>query len=443
MSSPTFDEATIQWARYNDLLDETEKWAATYVAAEDTLIQLAESDYAAGILAGLEVQRGYIANVLSPGNIRQNYAWYLQTIAKAISSTALDIPGIWRDLYDYFFENAKYVNSREFSFGSASAGGSNTGTGSVLRCTNDDRGMTMEGWHADTYTLTCKADARQLGVDFESEWLVEGTTKTKDELARTGSGVVDRIKAISERTSEQFLLNPGFETYSGTTPTAGNEQTPTAVSGWTPASGVYTNLRVSVDTVYRTPPGGSTSISLKMVDNESISQNLVSVNGTRLDADTPYHVRVFVYRDTNCDGNLTITLGGVTRTIAMSTLNNGAWNAVDLVATPGRNSWYEQIKTNSLTFTIALASRTTGYAYFDSVVFGPFTLIGGNGTTGRGCMGTYLAIIESATAFVVNDKFTIADTVGATRGVNQYWPAVAEVGYLPSTAAAYETLADY
>lgn len=444
MAAPTFAEIMGFFARVLDLSDEIEKFAdaaATgYVAMESAAIQDLETDYVAGIAGGLDAKRAALAAACE--TIRGPCNYVLLEVAKAIDSQAEGLTEIWRDLYDYMYDNGDYVNSREFSFGTPSADGGNVGNGEMLRVTNDDRGMPTEGWQSDVYTAECVRDARQIGVSYEEEFRVRGTAATKDELARTGTGLDVALRCVSERTSERYVLNPGFETYGGTTPTAGTDKQPTSLSGWTPASGGFTNVKVSVDQLYRTPPGSSTSISLHVEDNETISQDLVDIRGTRIDKDTPYHVALAVYRAANCDGNLVLTLGGVTRTVAMSTLNNGAWNVVHLVATAGASNWYEAIKENDLTLSIQLTGRTTGTTYWDAIIFAPFALLGGGDSVGRGAMGTWAILVAGATPYVAGDEFTITDTEGGTRAVNQYWCAIAGYGYLPSTSAGYETIAD-
>ena len=445
MTAPNFANIMEQVAFFAKLLDVIEIFGATattgYVAREASAIQDLDLDYPAGVSAGLERMRSSLAEPLNPSSSRSTFDYFLLQVAKVINSPSEDPAVIWRDLYDYMYDNAQYVNSREFVFGTPSAAGGNTGNGRMLRITNDDRGMTMEGWFADAFSCECIRDARQIGISYEEEFHFEGGDAAKDGLNRTGTGLDVVLRCSSERDSERYVQNPSFESYGGTTPTAGSETTPTSITGWTVA-GALSNTRLSVDYLWRTPPGSSTSVSLKLVASETISQDLVVVNGTSFDPNVPYHVQVAVYRRDSCDGNLIFTLGGTTRTVAMSTLNNGAWNVVDLVASPGSDNWYEGFKANSLSLSIQLSGRTTGSLYLDGLILAPYALVGGSDLEGRGAMGSYVILTAGATPWVLGDKFTFTDTEGATRAVNQFWFASMEYGYLPSTAAAYETVAD-
>ncbi len=434
------------WARETELVNDTEVYTSTpttgYAAKEDALIQAMETDYPAGTTTALEGQRGLLADLLDASNIEANYDWYLLQAAKSIGSTSEDRSQMWRDLFDYFITNDQFYKSREIVFDPPAAAGANIGDGSYLRCSNDDRGMPMEGWFVDAFTAKCERAARQLGVDFEAEFRLRGSELEKDELKRTGTGLDETLKCVSERNSETYVLNPGFETFGGTVPTAGTQQTPSDLSGWTPTSGDFSNLEVSVDQLYRTPPGSDTSISLNFTDNETISQNLVTVNGTTIDVDTPYHVQVSVYRDSSCDGSLVLTLGGVTRTVPMSGLADDAWNVVTLVATAGISNWSASFEANDLTLSFQLTGRTTGTMYLDTIIFAPFTQIAGGASVGRGAMGNHMVMVEGRTAFIVGDSWSFTDTQSATRGINQYVAAMGDFGYMPSTAAGYETIAD-
>ena len=306
----------------------------------------------------------------------------------------------------------------------------------------------MQGCFPNAFTLETVADSKQLGVQFEEVLLLRGATESVDNLQRSGSGIEDSITCWSERASETYVQNPSFENFGGTTPTAGAPQTPTSLAGWTVASGAFTNLQVQVDQLWRTPPGSTKSISLTFTANETISQDLVAVNGTEIDQSEPYAVGVAVYRRSSCDGTLTITLGGVNRAVTMSGLANNAWTWVWLVAAPGSNSWYQAFKANDLTLSYALSARTTGQLVLDGGLFGPFTLVGGAEGTGRGAMGTYIFARSGQTPFVggagglTGDRFTFTDTEDPTRAKNQYWLAIAGVGYLPATGGGTETIAD-
>jgi len=446
MTTPTFDEiTTTQFSDNIARVNALAVWiAATYDALEITVIQNQESDFATSTLASVDSDRAAIAAPLAAGSLRSWMDPIMLQIARVISSPETIPELIMVDLWDYMNDNTLTTNDPEDTY---AAWGSVTGTGSGtgVRLTVDEGGFKRLGWMADTYTAECIADARQLGVSHEEVFRFSGTELSKDNGVRTGTGLDETIVCLSERDSARFVKNPGFEILKSTitTPTTSTETTPTTTTdftGWTITT--IANTRASVDVLYRTPPGSSLSYSMRFTDNNTITQDLVAVNNTQFDPETPYLLRVHVYRESSCDGTLTITLGGTSRAVTMTTLNNSAWNVVDIPATPGTGCWPLAFNANSLSLTMALASRTTGTLYLDCVILGPYSLIGGGAGVGRSSMGQYFAITGGATPFVKGDSFTIADSFGGTRGQVNYWMATAGIGYTPSKTGGTETWSD-
>lgn len=440
MADPDFDNVAEQIAFRIDVFDEFEKdtnGVSGYVAIEEAALNDIEGVLAQPARNSLIVDRQQLAAVLSQENIRNALVPYLRQMAVAINSpdanTNAGVESIWEDLYDYMAATPETVLSRQFTYGAPSAGGSNTGNGSLIRLTVDEEGFDLEGWWPDVYTATCIRDARQTGSSGDEVWQIEGTDAALDELKRTGSGLVKKdvqIKALTGRDAVRYLRNPSFNLYTGDDPAVGSPDSPTAISGWTTTSGNFTNVLIDLDTVYRATTGDPANASIRFNGNDGISQDLVA-QGIQLDFEVPYVVRVRVYRRASCDGTLTIALGAVSRAVTMSTLTDDAWNNVDLVATPGANNWPANFNQNALTFSLTLASRTTGSCNADDITIHPFTRIGrGNDQRrGRGSMGTYVAFVGGSTPWTKGDTFTMTDTeVGA---VNQEHFARAHLGYLP------------
>jgi len=450
--SATFAEAMEGLAFRLNIYDDLEAFAAAATTGWVDLIGTAKadinSDFAASAAASYEADREAAAVIVDGANVATGIGPFMADIAQQTGSVALSAAEQFRDLFDYMIANSQTVNSRSFTFGTPAAAGGNTGDGEILRCTTDDRAYQMQGWFPDAFTLECVEDSNQLGVQFEEVLLLRGATESVDNLQRSGSGIEEEIACWSERNTETYVQNPSFENFGGTTPTAGSPQTPTSLAGWTVTSGAFTNLQVQVDQLWRTPPGSTKSISLTFTANETISQDLVAVNGTEIDQDVPYAVGVAVYRRSSCDGTLTITLGGVNRAVTMSGLANNAWTWVWFVASPDANNWYQGFKSNNLTLSYALSGRSTGQLVLDGGLFGPFTLAGGAEGTGRGAMGTYVFARSGQTPFVggagglTGDRFTWTDTEDASRAKNQFWLATAGVGYLPALGGGSETIAD-
>lgn len=450
MADPNFANVAEQIAFRVDIWDELEKDTAAasgYVDVEESALNDVQGRLAQAAKDWILQDRRRIAAVLDRANVRAGLEPYLRQMAIAINAAqAAETAGlddIWEKLYDYMVANSQTVNSAEFSYGSPSAGGSNVGTGSLVRLTEDEQGYDLEGWWPDTYTATCEEDARQTGRAHDERFRIEGLAPASDALKRTGSGLDSGLIAgANGNVSARYVRNPSFDRFTGSA-VAGAPAVPTALDAWSGYSSL-SNFQNDLDITYRATPGASTSASIRFLTNETLEQDLVAVNGTRIDLDTPYYVDVAVYRRDSCDGTLTLALGGVSRAVTMTTLNDTAWNIVRLVATPGANCWARNFNANSLTLSFVLSARTTGSLHLDDITFAPFTRIGaGNDTRrGRGAMGTYVVFRGGATPWVAGDTYSFADTVGGTRAVNQHWFGWGERGYLPHTTGGTETWAD-
>lgn len=431
---------------YDDLHDRTQPDTTGWVDVVGTAKADINSDFATGMAASYEADREAVAVVLAQGNISTGLDSFMEDVAQQTGSVAGTGSEQFRDLFDYMHTSGEFIKSRQFVMGDPLAAGGNTGDGEISRCVIDDRGYTMEGWFADSFTAECTSDSNQLGVQFEELFQVKGQNSSIDNLKRSGSGLDVEIAAWSENDTETFVTNPGFEEFAGNTPTAGNPETPTTLAGWTPASGGFTNLQVQVDQLWRTPPGSTKSFSVEFTDNETLSQALVAINGTEIDQNFPHRVGIALYRKSSCDGQFLLKLGQITRHIVLSSLNNNAWTWIWLRATADKYNWYENFKTNDLTLSYQLISRTTGSIVLDGGLMGPMVLIGGAEGVGRGAMGTFIFARSGQTPFVggagglTGDSFTWADS--ETGSVNQRWLAEGDVGYLPSTSAGYEQTAD-
>lgn len=448
MADPNFANVAEQIAFRIDVWDELEKdtTGAGYVTFEESALNDIQGVLAQAARSGIRNDRRSIAAVLEPANINANLIPYLRQMAVAINSPgASEVQSgddIWEDLYDYMHTNTQYVNSREFSFGSPSAGGGNVGNGSCIRLTKDERGYDLEGWWPDAFTATCEQDARQTGVVHDELWRIEGTDAAVDGLARTGSALrTGLIKAVNARDSQTYVKNPSWNDFTGAA-VASTPAVPTALSGWSGYSSL-SNFQNDLDITYRATPFDAVSASIRFTTNEILQQDIVDVQKATLDPDTPYYVDVAVYRRDACDGTLTITAGAVSRAVTMTTLNNNAWNRVRLVSTPGANNWARNLNGNTFLVKFQLASRTTGSLHLDDLIFVPFTRIGAKSDArrGRGAMGTYVVFLGGTTPWVRGDTFTFTDTEG-TRATNQHWFSWGERGYLPHVTGGTETWAD-
>lgn len=392
--------------------------------------------------------RDLIATALESDTIGAVLDPLFRQVAEDITSTVNpdgSIDRVWEDVYDYAHANGHAFRSSfasaGASLGTPSADGANTGNGEVVRVTVDENGYTLDGWFADDYTLTCVSDARTIGRVGQEVFRLEGEAAARDGLKIAGTGLDQLITSMDGRTSQNLVKNPSWDS-STSTATVGSPAAPTALDGWT-VTGSLSNLRIDLDTYYIATPGAPRNAGLRFVADETISQDLVSVNGASFDPDAPYVVGWAQRRENAATGTMTVTLGGVSKAVTIGSESDDAWTWHWLVASPGANNWLKNFNANALTLSFALASLATDEIVLDHIVAGPMTRVGRFGDTrsGRGSMGQYIAIRSGTTPWLKDDSYTWTDAEPTTRSTNSYWVKRRGRGYLPNRAAATEITA--
>lgn len=448
----TFDQASAEFAQAIDLLNDTELslWSTTPNVDGNCndieALNLYENQER--IAGAVQAFRNGASALLTEDKVMETLTPFVQewcvTIGAPEGRNVDYDTGIDR-LRDYFVTNSKTVNSRSQTFGSVSAV-TGTGTGTARYLTVDDEGFRLEGAHNETKTLVCLLD--QSNVEKHHEvFEVKGAVPFRDGLKRTGSGMVAALTCLTTKNTARFLANPSFSQYGGTTqPTTSTEQTITtagtaalpqsgSITGW--VADATTNIKVSVDTVYRdlASEPSTTRISVKFTGNASIYQQFDQNLNPQFRQKVPYYLQVAVYRGSSCDGNLTLTFGATTRVVDMTTLSNNAWNVVTLTLDKGL--YARNFRSNGMQVKFALSSYTTGHLYLDDVVMEEMTPLD----------GLWYVVVGGVTPFVRNDLMTIAVSE-ATRGTRAYWTEFrsgrGRRGFfsLPSNTAAGETEVD-
>src|SRR3990167_6568556 len=146
--------------------------------------------------------------------------------------------------------NSLSVQTRAFVRGAFSAGGGNTGDGTIRRVVTDRDGEAIEVGSPDVVTLECVLDGNTGTNEGQELFRVYGRpfgTDYVDMLASSGygSGLSEEIEAAT--VDRGILFNPTFNSFQGTA------AVPTAISNWTVSGASATladNVAVST-TVYR------------------------------------------------------------------------------------------------------------------------------------------------------------------------------------------------
>jgi hypothetical protein len=427
MASPTSGELETQWKNAVDFLEDSltglTASAATkvdvYLASLESDFVKAQTDGASSFRATCSTAVGQAMSqaVLSP--ILTAYAHHI------IGTPERDIQSVITRLYTYFKDNSKSIKSRGITFGSPAAAGGNTGTGVVYRLTKDENNFDPENIFFETKTLTCTSDAQSGSLKHEELFEIRGVNQGLDQITLGGSGILQG--GIQARTSNQSILsNSTFSSYSiGTAPAASSPSTfgaADSLTDWAMSAGAVTSLQLDVDIVARDGSGDTTPTAVRFLGNCGIKQTFDDANVV-IDADIPYYLELWVYREGNATGTLTVTIGSKSQAFTIGGLTNAAWNRCKLDL--DQDLWPSRFNVANATVTIALTSLATSTILIDEVALLPMYSVDGTWFTISPNSGT------GAADFLLEDEFTYADALSSSDSKLQKWLWRAYRRYLP------------
>lgn len=439
--APTEAEIQTQLKNVVKIYDELKDFAEinatdNWLALEDAITQSLEGEFAPAVIAAVKGSRASIATAMNAAPALEPI---LREYGRAINSPhAIDgsIDDVISDVYRWFVDSSQTVNSRELTYGTVTASGTNTGNGTILRLTVDENNRRLEACHLEAKIARITRDANTGSDQHEEEFTVYGGDAGIDALNLAGSGIVRGLKCVSARNS--LINNASFSQATGTA-TASGIAAPTAITDWTVTTAIANLQIVSADAtggsqnIYRSFPGEVNEFALMFEATETISQD-IDVAGRELDPATPYMLQVAYNRDatntsiaTSGVGTLVIRMGTQTATATLSTASG--WNV--LRVSGGQGSWYENFKEDDLDIEIS-ATLTAGQLIIDDVLFVPYELID----------GTYYKAIGGRTRFLREDAIKWTDSQPGTEAKINYWMFRGFGRYLPSATGGGETVTD-
>jgi len=431
--TPTENEIQIQWRNAVDILETLRAhYDTVHMGAGqtfDTLTQSLEGVYLpdeyARMMSSMRAQLStMVGGAVASGIITPALYEYTAILGKEAGYRQ---PGdIFTALYEHFIDNAKTVKSRQITYDTATAGGSNIGNGTITRLTEDENGFDLEACTVERKQFICRGDKNSGTNEHAELFEMIGEAAGPDNLERGsyGSGDAARTTITCRHAGTgaggSLLTNSSFSTYSG-------GATPRFAS-WTEESG---GNHISQDTsnFYKSHVGATVDASLAMAGGHGdivLSQPLANMRVRRLDAFTPYFLRIMVNKTIGSatDGSVTLTLGQTTKTVALSAIGSG-WQEITLDADQG--CWFKQFNQDEVAVKISWTGSSSGTLLIDDCLFGPWTLID----------GTYWCLRHTAATpvnWLRNDIVEFTDTGGAPgTGILQYWLWVSGFGYLPHT----------
>lgn len=440
--APTEAEIQAQWRAGIDIIETLRNHFDGTIAGAggklDTLTQILEGEYLPAEYTRLMGQvRAQASDMVSPAYASQVITPALFEYGKILAADATyglgagyRAPGdIFASLYDWFHDKSLSVTSRGITFDTTpTAGGSNVGNGTISRLTIDENAYNIEACTIEKKQFVCRADQNSGTEEHAETFEMIGEPSSFDSLLRGsfGSGDAARTVITSKHAGTgsggSLLQNSSFSQYAaGSSP---------KFTGWTETAG-GNHISQDATNFYRSHPNATTNASLKMTGSHgtlTVTQPLSAMRVRRLDPNTPYFLRVMVNKTIGSavGGSVTLTMGGVSKTVTISALASGwAEITIDL----NEDCWFKSFNQDAFSVAISWTSSTSGYLLVDDVIFSPWDLID----------GTYWCIRQNAaspTSWLQDDILTLTDTGGAPgTGKIQYWLWVAGFGYLPTSGS--------
>ena len=425
--APSRAEIESGWRAAVDLLDQTllygRRNSKNVLGMLDTLYQAIESDWADDISEAGQAVRAALAGAVSPEIAQAIQRPFLRQYCKTIvgRGNLNDDQDMLDELYQYFYDNDFYVQSRQISFASPSAAAANVGNGQIIRLTKDKYNFDLEACHIEPHRAKCVLDfntGTRLG---EEVFDLVGSTPGRDMIERSASGLNSRIAALS--TDNSILGNASFSTFGGTA------AVPTSIGSWT--IGTIGSHSFDSTNYFRKAPGDSTAYALNLKATETLSQK-ISTRGGKLDLNRPYMLAVVWNAAVgSANGTLQLSVGASSRTVTVTGATG--WNVTLVPATPGQSCWYRLAAQNDIQAT-AIYTRTSGNLLLDDFLWVPGTEFDGH---------WYWILPASVTTyqpFRVDDQFTWTDS--EIRPKIQYWIWWAWNRYLPHSPGSSVTFTE-
>lgn len=431
MANPTEAVIILQLQAAVDLLEESSKYGRSNSKNVLGMLNTLETAYAGDWLDEAEGAAQAIRSALAGVVSRQVAAAILRPFIKQYLKSVVGRTDLQSDdemfdeLYRYYVENGKRVQSRAFTFGTPSAAGANVGTTQIIRLTKDQYNYDIEAAHIESKRALCVLD-HNTGTEKGNEvWQLAGQARPKDDLEFSGSG--DEGTLVGATADDSYLNNASWSGFGGTA------AAPTSIDSWTSSAGDSSSIYTFDSTNYfrAAPSEGTTPYAIKLLASTILSQKL-TVRGTDLDPNVPMLLAVAwnktVYSAT---GTFNIRLGQTTTTINIGAAAAG-WNITLVPVAAGQSCWYRLFQQDDLGIQLDFA-RSGGSLLVDDTLLLPGTAFDGH---------WYWQIPSSATYVAprINDKFTITDIAADSKVQKWFYRGFRR--YLPHSLGSSITLAD-
>ena len=418
MATPSRATIQTEWSNAIKILDETRKYghqnSTNLLGLIDTLQLSYQGDFLDDAEAAVEAIRSNIAASTNSSIAAAIQRPFLREYCKSVigrTDLASD-DEMWDEVIRYMRANSLYVQSRVFTYGSPSAGGSNVGTTQIIRLNKDEYNFDIESQYPDSKRALCIADHNVQGSKGQELWQIKGGASFRDDIKRSGSGQEAIIQGASA--DDSLLSNASWSSFD-------SASSPTTITDWTSTTTISSSLCTFDSTNYfrAAPSDGSTPYAINVKLSTTLSQKL-TVRGTKLRNDRPYLLAVAWNRSVgSASGTLTLRMGSKFATVTVAA--QSGWQITTVPSTVGQGQWYRNFAEDDLDIAIEW-SRTSGDLLIDDVLF----------IEGVPFDNSFYWIIPSSAAYTaprVNDEFTWTDICTDSilqrwfwRGFNRYVP---------------------
>lgn len=448
--SEAWDQLTKRAKVYDALMDE---FSGDYFTNEASADEALKGEHTSRVAVASRQLRSQLSKIYSGG--RDVMLDHLRAVAKYgydINPAGLDDNTLFDKIADAMNTASETIASREVTFGSISAGGSNASTGSVYRVTQDRNGDDLEGGQMGALKIETRQDMNTGGKQIIGNEQVEifGNGIIKEDEVYIGETTNLRANMRFHRGNNGKLINSSFDLIQ-------DSITTTNQTGWVLSA--TANFAKETSTIFRYTPGTESTqtpsgAALKMSDNltfyQYVSQETFALSKFR---DAPYILVARVMPINSADGTYTVRLGSQTTSALVSSLTANQWNDITIGVGATSEGWYDNFKENWVNTTGNIpngvrvgaewSGRTAGDLIWDEFVLMQTTKF--NGTYWGLVSGSNTGATSNSGDTLIGDYWDVTDsftTGGTAQGRTQEVLSRLFPGYsLPHTNGV-ETYAD-
>ncbi len=399
-----------------------------FVARIETLFDDPAGDHSIQSRNQIEAFRAGISNLQSTGFVAGALDPLLNNYAKVLGDIDAPLPPleILNLIRDDFVDNNKSVKSRDITFVTPVASGTNAGSGRIDRLTVDEDGFDLEAVFVDSKRAEIIRAAGSGALVNAEVFRFRGDDKEKDNLEITGSGLRSDIR--SRHGGDSFLRNTSFSQRGG------SDVAVTALNDWTVGTSGSPIPTIELDAVnfFRGFPGDSVPKALKVLSDETFIQKFTAAN-IQLPTTRPAYASLAwnseIFAAVGPTARIVLEVAGQGVSAVVSGITG--WQILRLPL--DKNLWPKNLLTvQDPEVKITVSGITGGDLLVDDVILGTMVPFAGH----------FYWPVGGIIPFLLQDIFNWTDSFVTVDSVIQKWLWIVHQFSLPSNKVGAETFAD-